>query len=133
MILQRFSRSLIFLASGLFRSFSISALILVLIQHQYCFADQVKIIDTLELTRAIRTVAAASTVSVVVQVSESGLSIHPESITLSNIDGLVADISAVRAGEDVYKFRGVAAGVWKIALPESTGRLLQVKINSQEE
>ena len=81
----------------------------IFLQSASCFADQLKILDSMGLTRAIKKIDGSV---VVVVKSRPGTS--AASLSLINVDGVLPDIAGADAGQGVIRFEGVQEGTWRI-------------------
>ena len=79
------------------------------------YAGEVKIIDGHGLTRAVKVVKA----SAIVTVESKEKALLPNSIVLSNTDGIAADIGASNSSELQAVFKGVTDGTWQIKSSQS--------------
>jgi hypothetical protein len=75
-------------------------------------AEEVKILDSLGLTRAVRTVSDPATVIVRIA-SEKGEPLELQPL-LSNVDGIASDIPAVRDSDGNFVFSGLVRGIWQL-------------------
>jgi len=87
------------------------------------FAAELKIIDGAKLLRAESNISKTAQVTVEINAKMGSEPIH---LSLSNIDGVLADLEAER-GEKLFTFPAVAPGIWLIK-SSSPVEILEVKI-----
>ena len=87
-------------------------------------ADEFKVIDAFGLTRAIKD--AKGNVEIVVSFAANKSS--PETLVLSNVDGLSSDISGTLEQPGKFRFRAVERGTWRIAIQNGDYTIQEVRI-----
>ena len=72
-----------------------------------CFADQLKIVDSVGLTRAVKKIDGPATVVVKAR--------NPtDKISLNNVDGILPDVEGASDGKGAFRFDGIRDGTWRI-------------------
>lgn len=87
----------------------------------YCADAEIRIIDGLGLTRAVRSVEGPATVQVSVAPKTSRL-------ILVHADGLAPDQQPNSMLDSTFTFESVPEGTWKVAPSEPNVRIVEVKI-----
>jgi hypothetical protein len=74
-----------------------------------CFAEQLKILDAMGLTRAVKKTEGPVAVLVRVRAGDS-----TAALALTNVDGILPDVSGSNDGKGTIRFAGVREGTWRI-------------------
>lgn len=120
MVYSRYSPANILCSSVFIASF-------FLIQTQLAVADEIRIVDTRGLVRAVK-VVRGSVKMVVTLESLTGLNAKGECLA-NNVDGLAAEKRVAITSSSECIFNGVGAGSWLVSVP--TGFTWRVKLYEQ--
>lgn len=74
------------------------------------FAGEIRVVDGVGLTRAVKSVPEMGTVSVRLKDQHAG----PSEWQLINVDGLASDVTGVYSKDREVVFPGVRGGTWRI-------------------
>ena len=89
-------------------------------------AAELRILDSLGLTRAVKSVEKAAKVIITASIEEDKS--QPADLYLSHVDGLAPDIEGTRNPDKSLLFVEVPEGVWKITAPDQHIIISEVKI-----
>ena len=87
-------------------------------------AGEIKVLDAKNLTRAVRIIKASGTV--VIKIRGNAQDAAP---TISNLDGVAADITGAAREEGIFAFPGVGEGSWRVNLAPNL-ELAEVRIEN---
>ena len=91
-------------------------------------AAEIKIVDSLGLTRAVKSLAS-STADVVLQVKPAAdTALEAIIIKLINVDGISPEITGSAEQDGRYRFHNVESGTWRIQLSDSNLRIVDARI-----
>jgi hypothetical protein len=110
------------------RKYLVKFLISVAIQALFltsAFSLELKIYDQLGLVRAFSKIKETGAVSVKIESQNSNF---PDTLNLSNLDGLSTDKHLNYEGDGNYKAQNLGPGSWKIMLPDKTYVVKEVRI-----
>jgi hypothetical protein len=88
------------------------------------FATDIKIIDSQGLIRAAVRDGGSVTVRLQIPADQP----QPAKMTLTNIDGLLPDISVSSKSQGTFEFANVGEGTWQIKTPNAEYRVSDVRI-----
>lgn len=92
-------------------------------------ADELRVVDSLGLVRAIKSGESYTEVLVTVR-SNDGSPVNPGSTALlSNVDGISADLSVQLEAPASFRFHGVQRGTWKIVISDPGLLVEEVRIS----
>jgi hypothetical protein len=99
------------------------ALLVALLLPALSSAADLKILDELGLTRAIKPLSAPTTITVDFQTNR-----NVDGAKLINESGLAGDISGGRLSQSRFQFSGVSPGTWRIQSIPAGSKVQSVKI-----
>jgi hypothetical protein len=108
------------------RSFLFSILVAVLLLPGVSFAGEIRVLDSMGLTRAVKSVEGAAKVVVSAHIDKKSL--LAVDVVLSHVDGLAADVEGFPSPDHTIVFSDVPEGVWKIKSSEPELVISEVKI-----
>lgn len=89
------------------------------------YAGEVKVVDRRDLVRAVRVVSSRGTVRVEVS-GDVGRAVA----SISNVDGVAADVKGTLDGSSAVVFRGVSDGTWRLNLADGI-EVMRVTISDE--
>ena len=89
------------------------------------FAGELRILDSMGLTRAVKSVHEQASV----RVSTGGGAGAPGAVILSQVDGLAPDINPSKVSDSVVVFEQVPEGAWRIRISSPKVVISEVKID----
>jgi len=98
-------------------------LALVLCAPSVVSAAELKVLDEMGLTRAVKRINNGATV-----VAQVGNGNAAEAARLSHVDGLAPDISGTRQADGSFVFSGVTEGTWRLVVNGSDVVVSRVRI-----
>ncbi len=97
----------------------------VLVVASTACAGELRILDGMGLTRAVKSVRDEGTVAVMTR----GGGAAPGAVILSQVDGLAPDINPAKASDTAVVFERVPEGAWRIKTASSKVVITEVKID----
>ncbi|MCB0310677.1 MAG: hypothetical protein KDD42_05550 [Bdellovibrionales bacterium] len=104
----------------------LTRLLLLILLPSLLWAEELKIVDPSQLTRAVKNVSGKASVRVTFSTNVPQRS----EVRIVNIDGIAGDILGKQERADLFVFSKVSAGVWRIS-PPSDVRIAQIVISEE--
>lgn len=105
--------------------------VLLLAAPLFAHAAELKIVDNMGLTRAVKEVSESGAVTVELRRTGEADGSAEMKMDLSNVDGIASDINGVAQNSSMFSFQRVPAGTWKIKSSKKNVSISVVKISPQ--